>query len=123
MWCEGFNEHEGGRTGAAARHSHRHFWGARESYFPGQVAVSKPFKAIEISCDEARGELVEYMERDLGPDLRARIDHHLSHCRHCTAVYDGVRNVVQLIGPEGPFDLPDGFSRRLYQRFLTASRK
>jgi Putative zinc-finger len=85
--------------------------------------VSKTFKAIEISCDEARGELVEYMEGDLGPELRTQIDHHLSHCRHCTAVYDGVRNVMQLIGSEGPFELSEGFSRRLYQRFLSASRK
>jgi predicted anti-sigma-YlaC factor YlaD len=58
------------------------------------------------------------MERDLSPALRARIDQHLQSCSHCTAVYDGVRNVVRLIDNEDAIELPEGFSQRLYKRFL-----
>jgi predicted anti-sigma-YlaC factor YlaD len=38
------------------------------------------------------------MEGDLKADIRLRIDEHLNHCEHCTAIYDGVRNVVELSG-------------------------
>ncbi len=77
------------------------------------------FKIVEIDCYETRRELVDYLEGDLTPELRAQINRHLENCRHCTAVYDGVRNVVQLLGNEDAIDLPEGFSRRLYKRFLS----
>ena len=69
-----------------------------------------------------RRELVDYMEGDLTPELRARIERHLHGCTHCAAVYDGVRNVVRLIGCEDAMELPRGFSQRLYQRFLSRVR-
>jgi predicted anti-sigma-YlaC factor YlaD len=50
--------------------------------------------------------------------LRARIDVHRRNCHHCRAVYDGVRNVVQLLGSEESIELPAGFSQRLYKRLL-----
>jgi anti-sigma factor (TIGR02949 family) len=80
--------------------------------------VRAKLKIVEIDCYEARRELVDYMEGDLAPELRAQIDRHLENCRHCTAVYDGVRNVVRLLGSEGAFELPQGFSQRLYKRLL-----
>ena len=74
--------------------------------------------AFEIDCREVRRQLVDYMEHDLTAEQRVRIDQHLQKCRHCLAVYDGVRNVVQLVGSEKVFELPQGFSLRLYKRFL-----
>lgn len=61
-------------------------------------------------------EFVNYTEGDLTLDLRGRIERHLQSCPHCRAVYDGVRNIVQLLGDENVFALPPGFSQRLYQR-------
>src|SRR5438552_14520738 len=58
------------------------------------------------------------MEGDLTPEMRIRIDHHLQNCSHCTAVYDGVRNVVRLLGNKNAIELPQGFSQRLYRRLL-----
>ena len=81
--------------------------------------MSEKVKVIEIACDEVRKELVEYMEGDLKADLRQRIDQHLDHCPHCTAIYDGVRNVVELVGAQGSIELPKGRSQRLHKRFLT----
>jgi hypothetical protein len=37
-------------------------------------------------------------------------------CTHCTAVLDGVRNVVRLVGDGRIFQMPKGFSKRLYER-------
>ncbi len=61
---------------------------------------------------------MNYMEEDMTPELRARIDAHLRHCHHCSAVYDGVRNVVQLLGSEQSIELPQGFSQRLHKRLF-----
>ena len=56
------------------------------------------------------------MEGDLTPEVRSRIDQHLRDCRHCTAIYDGARNMVRLVGDEKAIELPVGFSQRLYER-------
>jgi anti-sigma factor RsiW len=56
------------------------------------------------------------MDGDLPDGVREQIDEHLRQCDHCTAVYDGVRNVVALVGAHGSFELPEGFSGRLYRK-------
>jgi predicted anti-sigma-YlaC factor YlaD len=73
----------------------------------------------QIACRDVRRELVNYMEDDLTPELRATINRHLQGCAHCTAIYDGARNVVRLIGSKDALELPPGLSRRLYERFLS----
>lgn len=83
--------------------------------------MSKQFEVVEIDCLEVRRELVNYMEGDLDQEMRSRIDRHLMECSHCTAIYDGVRNVVQLVGKENAIELPAGFSRRLYERLMSQS--
>jgi len=83
------------------------------------VVVPERVRVVEIACDEVRRELVDYMEEDLKMDLRLRIDQHRENCQHCTAIYDGVRNVVELVGVQGSIELPRGFTQRLHKRFLT----
>ena len=79
-------------------------------------------KVAELDCYEVRRELVNYMEGDLTAELRAQIEQHLLGCEHCTAIYDGTRNVVKLVGNEKAIELPPGFSRRLYRRLLSQPR-
>ena len=79
------------------------------------VGQSKP---IEVDCYLVRRELVNWTEGDLTADKRAEIDLHLKNCEHCTAVYDGARNVVRLLSDKNAIDLPPGFSRRLYVRLM-----
>ena len=74
---------------------------------------------VEISCEDVLRELVNYTEGDLTPDLLARIERHLKNCAHCTAVYDGTRNVVRLLGDQAAFELPEGFSQRLREKFVS----
>lgn len=73
---------------------------------------------VEINCEEVRRELVNYTEGDLTPELKERIEQHLRHCRHCKAVYDGVKNVLTLLGDQTAFALPQGFSQRLYRKLV-----
>lgn len=69
-----------------------------------------------ISCEEVWRELCNYLEDDISPELRARMEEHFRACRHCTAVLDGTRNVVRLVGDGRSFEAPAGLSKRLYRK-------
>ena len=71
---------------------------------------------IEISCVEAWRQISELIDDTLSPEMQARMERHLRGCAHCKAVYDGMLNTVQLIGDEEVFELPLGFSDRLFAR-------
>jgi hypothetical protein len=73
---------------------------------------------MEISCREVIRELSSFIDQGVGPGLGAEIEQHLAKCRHCTAIYDGTRNVIRLIGDGRIFELPEGFSQRLKSRLL-----
>jgi len=73
---------------------------------------------VRISCREVIRELSDYIDNDLDEKLRARITEHLAGCAHCTAIFDGTRNVIRLIGDDKTFELPAGFSARLRQRIV-----
>jgi hypothetical protein len=44
------------------------------------------------------------------------MEEHFKGCEHCSAILDGTRNVVRLVGDGRVFDLPAGFSDRLKSR-------
>jgi predicted anti-sigma-YlaC factor YlaD len=73
---------------------------------------------IEIDCVQVRSLLVDYFEDDASEaaELRQAIDLHLAKCRDCRALYDGVRNVISILGDDRVFSLPEGFSERLHAR-------
>lgn len=95
----------------------RHFLGATASHRAVHI-VSRKLSVLEIDCYTVRKELSDYVEGALAPELTFRIEHHLEKCGHCTAVYDGIWNVVQLIADERAIKLPNGFSGRLHKRLL-----
>jgi anti-sigma factor RsiW len=78
---------------------------------------------IEISCVEVWRELSNYIDGAVDPDLRLRMEEHFKTCEHCTAVLDGMRNVVCLVGDSRAFDLPAGFSDRLKKRLQEAAKR
>ncbi|PYX90650.1 MAG: hypothetical protein DMG68_01070 [Acidobacteria bacterium] len=73
-----------------------------------------------VSCEEVWREISNYLEGELDPNLRAAMAEHLRECKHCTAVLDGTRNVVQLYGDERMFEVPAGFSGRLHRKLESA---
>ena len=85
------------------------------------VFVSRKLGFIEIDCYQVRQELSDYLEGDLTPQLRVQIEEHLQTCEHCRAVYDGLRNIVRLLGDDEVIELPEGFSQRLYNRLFPVS--
>jgi len=71
---------------------------------------------IEISCVEIWREISNYLEGEISAELRDRMQAHFEVCKHCSAVLDGTRNVVELMGDGRVFPMPEGFRRRLYRK-------
>lgn len=71
---------------------------------------------IEISCLEVWKEISNYIDNDVPPELRARMEAHFKGCAHCSAILDGTRNVVKLMGDGVEYQMPEGFSKRLYDK-------
>ena len=71
---------------------------------------------MEISCLDVWREISNFIDDIVSPELRRRIEEHLKVCEHCTAIYDGTRNVVKLVADGKTYELPAGFSDRLRQR-------
>ena len=69
-----------------------------------------------IRCEEVWREISNYLEDEVDPALRATMEEHFRGCKHCTAVLDGTRNVIQLYGDERMIEVPLGFSHRLHHR-------
>jgi len=100
----------------ANRESERHLPAITASKGLVLFVPQKP-NVIALDCYQVRRELSGYVEGDLTPQLRSQIENHLQSCGHCLAVYDGMRNVVRLLG-EKVIELPEGFSQRLYERLF-----
>jgi predicted anti-sigma-YlaC factor YlaD len=71
---------------------------------------------IEISCVEVWREISNYLEGEISPELRERMEEHFKNCAHCSAVLDGTRNVVGLVGDGRLYQMPEGFNERLYKK-------
>lgn len=78
---------------------------------------------VEISCAEMWREISNFVDSEVEPELKARMEHHFRNCKRCTAVLEGTRNTVRLLTDGDWYPLPEGFSKRLFQRISSASRK
>ncbi len=71
---------------------------------------------IEISCVEVWKEISNYLDEEISPEMRERMEAHFKVCTHCSAVLDGMRNVVGLVADGRLFQMPEGFNKRLYKK-------
>ena len=72
---------------------------------------------IEIRCEQVWREISNYLEGEIAPELREEMEQHFRKCHRCSAVLNGTKNVVALIGNELSFPVPVGFGERLYSRW------
>ena len=71
---------------------------------------------LEIDCLDVIREISNYLDGDIEPELSRRMQAHFAGCAHCTAILDGTRNVLRLVGDGQAFELPAGFSARMKAR-------
>jgi hypothetical protein len=74
-----------------------------------------------VNCEHVWREISNYLENEVDSATRAVMEAHFKECKHCTAVLDGTRNIVQLYGDDRLFELPAGFSQRLQRRLAQQS--
>src|SRR5438034_9055870 len=87
-------------------------WGQKRS-------EGMPGKPIEIDCEEVSRQISNYIDDELAPDLRAIMASHFKDCAHCSAVLEGTRNVVKLVGDGRAFEIPATTSKNLYGKLKT----
>jgi anti-sigma factor (TIGR02949 family) len=75
----------------------------------------KPSEVV-ISCIEVFRLISDYVDGDVDPTLRARMEAHFKDCDHCSAVLDGTNNVVRLVGNGQTFEVPANFRKKLYTK-------
>lgn len=73
-------------------------------------------RVIEISCLEVWREISNFLDGEVDAELHARMEAHFKACAHCSAILDGTRNVVKLVGDGIEYQMPAGFSKRLYDK-------
>ena len=66
-----------------------------------------------ISCDEAVRQLWEYLDGELDPDDRGRVDQHLSLCRRCCGEAEFVAALGDLLRSAASCELPPDVERQL----------
>ena len=71
---------------------------------------------IEIDCEEVWRQISNYLDDEVDPGLRAMMAAHFKDCAHCSAVLDGARNVIQLVGDGRAFEVPARASQRFYKK-------
>ncbi len=86
---------------------------ARES---GIGAKYVPKTIVEIECAEVWRQISNYLDDDVDPGLRATMSSHFKDCAHCSAVLDGTRNVVKLVGDGRAFEILAEANQRFYKK-------
>lgn len=71
-----------------------------------------------VNCEHVWKEISNYLDDEIDQDTRVAMEAHFKECKHCTAILDGTRNVLQLYGDDRLFEVPAGFSRRLRHRLM-----
>lgn len=68
------------------------------------------------SCRHLLDSLSSYVDGELGPELCAEIERHLSDCENCQIVVDSLRKTVYLyqVTADQPPPVPDDVRQRLY---------
>ena len=87
-----------------------------EAREPGTGARHVAKTIVEIKCAEVWRQISNYLDDDVDRQLRVTMSSHFKHCAHCSAVLDGTRNLVKLVGDGRVFELPSGTTQRLYKR-------
>lgn len=84
-----------------------------------RASNAKPMRRSPVSCELVRRELLSnFIDGEIGPDLRSTIEAHLHQCPPCAALHDTIRNVLHLLEGKCFFPVPGGYSQRL-RKFLT----
>jgi predicted anti-sigma-YlaC factor YlaD len=67
-----------------------------------------------VTCKTVIANLSNYLDGEIAPEMRQKIEKHLRRCHRCSAVYDSTRKMLVITGDEQVFEIPAGYSERLH---------
>jgi len=70
------------------------------------LLMGKTWMRKTISCRHVARQISDYIDGNLTPELRAKIDEHLRLCGRCSIVLDTTRKLLYVAGDEKVFDVP-----------------
>jgi len=73
-------------------------------------------RVTTIDCRHVIQAISDYIDSEVDPALRERMEAHFLECQHCHAILDGTRNVITLVGDDTTFEIPADFGTRLFSR-------
>jgi hypothetical protein len=76
-----------------------------------------------ISCADFMAEIGNYLEGDVAEEVRAQLEHHLSHCQSCTVLVDSTRKTLKIVTDTGTFDLPEATFRPIAAKIMDRIRE
>ena len=79
----------------------------RHRKVPESVSGEFNLDSGEVRCADVRQRLSEYLDGDLDTATAALAITHLDTCSACTAVLEGMKNVIILLGDLAEFELPE----------------
>ncbi len=69
-----------------------------------------------LTCKQVLAELSNYLDDEVGPELKRALEQHLAKCDRCSLIYDTTRQTLTIVNEAGPFEVPLAVSARLYTR-------
>lgn len=75
-----------------------------------------------ISCGDFMAEFGNYLEGDVGAEIRQQLENHLSHCRTCTVLYDSTRSTLKIVTDSDSFDLPQEAFKPIREKIMARIR-
>lgn len=76
-----------------------------------------------VSCQQVLKELSNYIDNSAPAELRQQIESHLRTCRRCSVVLDTTKKTIRIYSDEGVLEVPAGYSTRLREFFLQATKR
>ena len=69
---------------------------------------------VPLSCENTLNEISNYLEGELDPWLKMRLEIHLKMCHHCRVVFNTTMKTIELYCDDKLFPLPDPVRDRLH---------
>src|SRR4029077_5034278 len=70
------------------------------------LLMGKTWMRKTISCRHVTRQISAYIDKQLTPDVRTKIDEHLRLCDRCSIVLDTTRKLLYVAGDEKVFEVP-----------------
>ena len=69
------------------------------------------------NCQALLGQISDYVDGELNPDLCTELERHLGNCENCRVVFDTLKKTIELYQVTNQTDpLPKGVKERLFYK-------